>query len=222
MTGDELKQALAALDMPQRQFAIKAGVSPENVNRWVRGRLPVPQWVEWMIELLNQPNRFWQKGAHIDSLPVENNTRGTSGVLMPESYTRHGEVAELPPDDLPLPPPPPKRRRKRVARGVMIAVVALLAVAGSASAKMVCEQTAIGQSCVDKEGIQADWIRLYCGYHPGDPDCQALGYKWASADPVDQAVDRRLTEHFCAANPTLARCQSPFEFERRKAAGAQR
>jgi hypothetical protein len=58
--------------------------------------------------------------------------------------------------------------------------------------------------------IRDQWIAGYCSYHPDDPDCAARGYHWTASDPVDQAVDRRLNERFCAGHPTLARCVSPF------------
>ena len=59
--------------------------------------------------------------------------------------------------------------------------------------------------------IREQWIAGYWSYHPDDPDCAALGYHWLATDAVDQAVDRRLNERYCAAHPTLARCVSPFD-----------
>jgi hypothetical protein len=93
-------------------------------------------------------------------------------------------------------------------------IAAVLLSAAPAYAKMVCTPNplapSVGQSCVDKDVMRETWVKLYCSYHPGDPNCAALGYHPASSDPIDQAVDRRLVDHFCAANPTLERCISPF------------
>jgi hypothetical protein len=100
-------------------------------------------------------------------------------------------------------------------------VAAVLLSAAPAYAKMVCHNVpglgatpnsppVVNQVCEDKEVEQQQWTKLYCSYHPGDPNCAALGYRAAASDPIDQAVDRRLVEHFCAANPTLERCISPF------------
>jgi hypothetical protein len=107
----------------------------------------------------------------------------------------------------------------------MIATVAVGAALSTAPtyAKMVCHDVpglgatpnsppVINQVCEDKEAGQQQWIALYCSYHPADSNCAALGYRSTSADPIDQAVDRRLVDHFCAANPTLSRCISPFTF----------
>jgi hypothetical protein len=107
----------------------------------------------------------------------------------------------------------------------MIAAVAISAALSTASAyaKMVCHDVpglgatpnsppVMNQVCEDKEAGQQQWIGLYCNYHPADPNCAALGYRSSSSDPIDQAVDRRLVDHFCAANPTLQRCISPFTF----------
>jgi hypothetical protein len=58
--------------------------------------------------------------------------------------------------------------------------------------------------------IREQWIAGYCTMHADDPDCVALGYHWLSADPVEQAVDRRLNARFCEAYPGSARCVSPF------------
>jgi hypothetical protein len=72
----------------------------------------------------------------------------------------------------------------------------------------------------ESEGVRQQWVQLYCGYHPADADCKAAGWGPTTDDPIAAAVDARMIEHFCAANPTLARCISPFEFDRKKAAGA--
>jgi hypothetical protein len=99
-------------------------------------------------------------------------------------------------------------------KSALAAAVIAAAVAGPAHAKMVCTPNplapSVGQSCVDKDVERATWVKLYCSYHPGDLNCAALGYRAAASDPIDQAVDRRLVDHFCAANPTLERCISPF------------
>lgn len=64
--------------------------------------------------------------------------------------------------------------------------------------------------CEDREAMQREHVALFCRFHPTDANCQKLGWHPTTNDPVEQAVDRRLVEHFCAANPTLARCISPF------------
>jgi transcriptional regulator with XRE-family HTH domain len=52
MTGSELRQALAALDMKQQTFAELAGVRPEQISRMAHDRTPVSRAVETIIGLL--------------------------------------------------------------------------------------------------------------------------------------------------------------------------
>jgi DNA-binding transcriptional regulator YiaG len=54
MTPDEFRAALDALDMPQRQFAQRAGVTPEAVNRWCSGKNAVPEWAAWLVTVLRE------------------------------------------------------------------------------------------------------------------------------------------------------------------------
>lgn len=104
-----------------------------------------------------------------------------------------------------------------------LAAIALVALsAAPAYAKMVCHDEpglgatpdsppVVNQVCVDNDVLRDQWIAGYCTMHADDQDCVALGYHWLSADPVDQAVDRRLNERFCAAHPSSVRCVSPFK-----------
>jgi len=52
MTGDELRDALATLGMRQRAFAARVGVTPNTVNRWIGGAVPVPRYAEAFIDVL--------------------------------------------------------------------------------------------------------------------------------------------------------------------------
>lgn len=98
-------------------------------------------------------------------------------------------------------------------------IAAALSAAVPAHAKMVCgPRNDLGiQVCSDEDVTQQTWINLYCTAHPTDADCAALGWHYKSDDPVDQKIDQHEVAEFCAANPTFARCVSPFEFQRRKA-----
>ena len=52
MTPDEFNAALVELRMSQRAFAETVGTTHETVNRWARGKKPIPSWVGRMIPLL--------------------------------------------------------------------------------------------------------------------------------------------------------------------------
>lgn len=97
-------------------------------------------------------------------------------------------------------------------------IAAALSAAVPAHAKMVCgPRNDLGiQSCSDEDETQKQWVQLYCTAHPTDPDCAALGWHYKSDDPVDQKIDQHEVAEFCAANPTFARCVSPFEVQRRE------
>ena len=41
---------------------------------------------------LPKPRADFQEGSHIDTLPVEHNRRGSSGVMMPSDYLMYGEL----------------------------------------------------------------------------------------------------------------------------------
>jgi hypothetical protein len=111
-------------------------------------------------------------------------------------------------------------------RSVLALVFVAAIAAAPASAKMVCHDTFSdgpngtkfknGESCGDQEALDRGWITLYCTHHPSDPDCMALGYHYASSDPIDQRVDQRFVDHFCATQPNSSRCMSPFTFWRRQ------
>lgn len=100
-----------------------------------------------------------------------------------------------------------------MTRALLIAA-ALCAVAATAQAKMECHPNpydpSLGQSCSDPDAQREGWVKLFCTYHPSESHCAALGYRPASADPVDQRVDQRLVDHACAANPGILRCVSPW------------
>lgn len=52
MTPAELREGLASIRMSQRAFAIRIGASPNTVNRWAQGALPVPAYVPVIIGLI--------------------------------------------------------------------------------------------------------------------------------------------------------------------------
>ena len=54
MTGPELRAALYALGMGQREFAYAVRVAPETVSRWCNGRKPIPHWIDWKLELMRR------------------------------------------------------------------------------------------------------------------------------------------------------------------------
>jgi hypothetical protein len=46
---------------------------------------------------LPKPRADFQQGSHIDTLPIEENRRGTTGVMMPADYLMRGaRLASLP------------------------------------------------------------------------------------------------------------------------------
>jgi DNA-binding XRE family transcriptional regulator len=56
MTSDEFRAALAHLGMQQSWLAAELGVSSRTVNRWARGGLVVPRYVEAWLGLLLYPD----------------------------------------------------------------------------------------------------------------------------------------------------------------------
>lgn len=50
LTGDAFRARLRALDISQRRFAALAGVTTNTVSRWRTGALPVPLWVERLLD----------------------------------------------------------------------------------------------------------------------------------------------------------------------------
>jgi hypothetical protein len=54
MTGPELRAALSELRLTQRHFALRSGSAISTVNRWCAGTQPIPGWVPWVIELLQE------------------------------------------------------------------------------------------------------------------------------------------------------------------------
>ena len=67
MTGQEFAQALAALDWKQVDFAVRAGVAPDTVNRWIHDRQPIPTWAQRHVELLLAAAEFHR--LHVAPLP---------------------------------------------------------------------------------------------------------------------------------------------------------
>jgi transcriptional regulator with XRE-family HTH domain len=56
MTAEQLRRALARLGISQREFARRLGVAPATVHRWIKGELPVPGYVAYVIKLLDCAN----------------------------------------------------------------------------------------------------------------------------------------------------------------------
>lgn len=67
MTGQEFAQALAALDWKQVDFAARAGVAPDTVNRWIHDRQPIPTWAVAHVRLLLAAAEFHR--LHVAPLP---------------------------------------------------------------------------------------------------------------------------------------------------------
>ena len=52
MTAAEFRAALRGLGLSQRAFAARLGVDHNTVSRWVLGKVPVPHYAEYVLELL--------------------------------------------------------------------------------------------------------------------------------------------------------------------------
>jgi len=52
MTPTEFRAALKSLSLSQRSLAERLGVEPATVNRWATGKVPVPQYAAYVLELL--------------------------------------------------------------------------------------------------------------------------------------------------------------------------
>lgn len=52
MTGDELKQSLAALNLSQVDFSIMLSVGRVTVSRWANDKVPVPVHVVFILRML--------------------------------------------------------------------------------------------------------------------------------------------------------------------------
>lgn len=64
MTGPELRAALDALGMSQREFAARFGILEGSVSRWTRARRAVPAWIPGVLNLLYRDKRRvegWRK-----------------------------------------------------------------------------------------------------------------------------------------------------------------
>jgi DNA-binding transcriptional regulator YiaG len=67
MTADEFLKGLAELGWRQVEFAARAGVTKDTVNRWAHGRLAVPPWAAAHLRLLIAAKQF--HAAHVAPLP---------------------------------------------------------------------------------------------------------------------------------------------------------
>lgn len=54
MTAPDLRAALRALGLTQREFAARIGVASNTVNRWVMGTIEVPPYAAYVVELLRE------------------------------------------------------------------------------------------------------------------------------------------------------------------------
>jgi hypothetical protein len=79
MTGAEFAQALAALDWKQVDFAARAGVAADTVNRWIHDRQPIPAWAAAHVRLLLAADQFHR--LHVAPLP---RSRRRAGVDQPD------------------------------------------------------------------------------------------------------------------------------------------
>ena len=57
MTGDQLRAALAELNLTQAKFAELAGLHMQTVSKYCRGAMEVPRYVETIVELLRERQR---------------------------------------------------------------------------------------------------------------------------------------------------------------------
>lgn len=72
MQPEDFRKALAVLGWPQRQFALRCGVTVGTANRWAQGVNPIPAWVPAHLGLLMEIQRL--HGAFV---AVQRETRGT-------------------------------------------------------------------------------------------------------------------------------------------------
>jgi transcriptional regulator with XRE-family HTH domain len=49
MTPQAFRAGLRALKLPQRQLALRLRVAPGTVNRWARGKAPIPESVRLLL-----------------------------------------------------------------------------------------------------------------------------------------------------------------------------
>lgn len=54
MTSEELRRRREALGLTQRALAERLGVREETVNRWERGRVPIPRTVDLALVTIEQ------------------------------------------------------------------------------------------------------------------------------------------------------------------------
>lgn len=58
MSDYNLKQEIKKLGMTQKGFAEHIGVGEQTVGQWVRGVVPVPKWVNLLIDLLHKEKKL--------------------------------------------------------------------------------------------------------------------------------------------------------------------
>lgn len=54
MTKDEFRQSLRNLGLSQFEFRQRTGMSANAVSRWATGRVRIPRWVEYVLQLLTE------------------------------------------------------------------------------------------------------------------------------------------------------------------------
>lgn len=52
MTAAEFRAELRRLGLAQLEIADRLGVTPDTVSRWATGKVPVPRYAEYVLELL--------------------------------------------------------------------------------------------------------------------------------------------------------------------------
>lgn len=58
MTGDQLRAALAELDMTQAALAKITGAHFQTISKYCRGAMAIPRYVETIVELLRNQQRL--------------------------------------------------------------------------------------------------------------------------------------------------------------------
>ena len=66
MTSDQLKAALVACGINQAEFGRRLRKPPNTVSRWCIGELPVPGYVEYVLELMRENAQFRQAAPVTD------------------------------------------------------------------------------------------------------------------------------------------------------------
>lgn len=80
MTGAEFAHGLEMLGWRQVEFADRAGVAADTVNRWVHDRQPIPTWAQRHLALLLAGRQFFAE--HI--APPPRTRRKAAGADQPD------------------------------------------------------------------------------------------------------------------------------------------